>query len=57
MMPPINNHALAGKVRQRRSPETTRQILAALDSSDACSYTLTQSESGFWIHIQKDTLS
>jgi ubiquinone/menaquinone biosynthesis C-methylase UbiE len=46
----------AEKVRQRRSPETTSRILAALDSSDACSYTLTQSEIGFWIHIQKDTL-
>ena len=51
-----NDH-WAEKVRQRRSPETTRRILDHLDNSDARRYTLTQSEIGFWIHIQKDTLS
>jgi hypothetical protein len=51
------NDQWAEKVRQRRSPETTRRILDHLDHSDARRYTLTQSEIGFWIHIQKDVPS
>ncbi len=51
------NNQWAEKVRQRRSPENTQRILDLLDNSDASHYTLTQSEIGFWIHIQKDTPS
>ena len=51
------NDRWAEKVRQRRSPENTRRILDLLDNSHAGRYTLTDSEIGFWIHIQKAALS